>query len=774
MWKINKRISMLNKINHIKNIARFYDVMPTGTSTSDPSFHKFTLIYAENGTGKSAISSILKSLDTQDPTPILTKHTISGTGPSEVSLRVNDRDCVFVNDNWRDATDTKILIFDEEFVQRNVFTTSGVDASNKRELFNYVILGEENYEKIEEINAIVEELSILKKEITPLETLLKKESGTDNIDALLETEQLSKEDFEELKKSVEELNIQIKSSEQIKAQAKLDKIKDLDWIDPEEALSKDIEVIGDIAEYRAHLQEHQDWLQRGQEIQGETPTCPYCFQNTQNSEAVKAYRQYFSEECQVLVSEVKDLQAKSVENFNDDKISLILATIKTNEDRCAFWGKLAKDIDTSITFDEAFTDNVKKYRAILQGVLNKKAADTLNKVALSVEEQEALNAQEQLKDDLVNYNLRVDEENEKIKSLKDQQSSIDDIKEQYHNKTLSLKCNKTAFYDDEIATIFNEYKQKIGTRKSSKERLDILKNEIQESSINTLEEYQKSINSFLHFINVDFRISKVEKRADSTSKETLVYAIELRGESFDPNGSKSNPYNLSNTLSSGDRSTLAFAFFLAKLENANLENTILVFDDPITSLDFFRKQQTSKKIIGLAAKAVQVIVLTHSIEFCKLFRSVRAIRKKYFKINKVRSASGVIFTPYDKLEDMITNKHRENSDKIISFLSDPTSVNRISVMKAIRGYVETSLCNFVPELSDVHPATLGYFIGFFRNNNFEENYIEILELINDSVVSENHGVNDPLEDEYANLTDDELTNICILAKELTAPPVSSS
>ena len=48
-------------------------------------------------------------------------------------------------------------------------------------------------------------------------------------------------------------------------------------------------------------------------------------------------------------------------------------------------------------------------------------------------------------------------------------------------------------------------------------------------------------------------------------------------------------------------------------------------------------------------------------------------------------------------------------------------------------------------------------------------YINELELINASIVIENHG-GDSTADDHSNLTDEELRNLCKLALGLTAPP----
>src|SRR4029077_18293358 len=73
-----------------------------------------------------------------------------------------------------------------------------------------------------------------------------------------------------------------------------------------------------------------------------------------------------------------------------------------------------------------------------------------------------------------------------------------------------------------------------------------------------------------------------------------------------------------NTLSSGDKSTLALAFFLAQLEHdRDKPSRIVVFDDPFNSQDAFRKDHTVEKIRKCGEGCVQVIVLSHDQSFLK-------------------------------------------------------------------------------------------------------------------------------------------------------------
>ena len=73
----------------------------------------------------------------------------------------------------------------------------------------------------------------------------------------------------------------------------------------------------------------------------------------------------------------------------------------------------------------------------------------------------------------------------------------------------------------------------------------------------------------------------------------------------------------SRTLSSaGDRNTLALAFFFACLErDPNQANRIVVFDDPVSSLDEHRCIATVQEARSLVARVAQVCVLSHSKAF---------------------------------------------------------------------------------------------------------------------------------------------------------------
>jgi wobble nucleotide-excising tRNase len=760
---------MLVKINHIKNVGRFYEVVPKGTPESNPTFELFNLLYADNGTGKTTLCSIIKSLAYNDPSRILTRKTIPGNHNCEVSLRIDHKECNFLNESWNKQPDSKFAFFDEEFIERSVFSPSGIDSSHKRELYNYVVLGEENVAKAEEMQLLVEtELPSKTKEINSLETQLKQAAGINDIKTLIDLIPLSLQDFQKLKMEVELKNVQIKNSESIRAHKLLSKLPNISWPNFSQILNKGLQDIGSIEKYEAHILNHQKWIKEGFNIQDGGSNCPYCFQDVSKSEIVNTYKQFFSIECQLLIDQLNQLATDLKTNFATDKTYMVEKIIDGNKDSCHFWQAMDKDIPANISFISQYASKLEYYCETVLRLIELKLKNILKPLEISNVDQAHLSIEMEITNAINSYNQNVDLLNKKIEAIKTNHSDLNALIQTQEDNQLKLICQEVAFTNENTKLLIQRYKTIVKEKHECLSKLNLLRDEINVESLRQLTDYRIAINKLLQSFGVEFRIEKVEQKIDTARKDNLSFSIELKGLTFDPNGSRKTPYKITNTLSSGDKTTLAFALFMAKLQHADLNNTIVIFDDPISSLDFFRKQQTSKQISAISKKAKQVIVLTHSMEFTKLFNHV-PVKSKYFKIFKADSMAGIVLTPYDKLSDMCISKHYDEHDTIEKYLSMPSSVDRLDVMKSIRSYVETKLCIYRPELIKQHPATLGKFIAYLKLQNIEQLYIDDLEIINDSIVIENHG-SSPLADDHANLTDEELRNLCKLALNLSAPP----
>ena len=123
-----------------------------------------------------------------------------------------------------------------------------------------------------------------------------------------------------------------------------------------------------------------------------------------------------------------------------------------------------------------------------------------------------------------------------------------------------------------------------------------------------------------------------------------------------------------NTLSGGDKSTLALAFFLATVNaNTYLANSIVVLDDPFNSLDNFRRQFTANEIFKLCSFAQQVVVLSHDKNFLRLLWD-KIDRETISALALQTGAPGITtIAPYD-IEDATRPRHVTERIKIEEFL----------------------------------------------------------------------------------------------------------
>lgn len=185
------------------------------------------------------------------------------------------------------------------------------------------------------------------------------------------------------------------------------------------------------------------------------------------------------------------------------------------------------------------------------------------------------------------------------------------------NELMMLNACKRRYERETVALI-----EKLDVAKQEKialsEEKDRLREELNAHGKAITTKLGTTINDYLHRLNAGFRIDYREP--DYRGKEPAAsYQILINELPVSPRASEVDKPSFRNTLSTGDKSTLALAFFLARLHaDVGLGETVVVLDDPFTSLDQFRRQFTAIEIKKLFSKAAQVIVLSHDKIFLRL------------------------------------------------------------------------------------------------------------------------------------------------------------
>lgn len=181
-----------------------------------------------------------------------------------------------------------------------------------------------------------------------------------------------------------------------------------------------------------------------------------------------------------------------------------------------------------------------------------------------------------------------------------------------------------------------------------------------------------------------------------------------------------------NTLSAGDRNTLALAFFFASLEqDPNLADKIVVIDDPMTSLDEHRTLRTREEILAMGRRVQQVIVLSHSKSFlCNLWEQADRNAVVALRIN--RAAVGSDVSIWDVRNDSIS-EHDKRHELVRGYLRAADPHQERAVATALRPILEAFMRVAYPEYFP--PGTLlGPFIGICEQRVGQAN--EILSAAN--------------------------------------------
>jgi wobble nucleotide-excising tRNase len=153
-----------------------------------------------------------------------------------------------------------------------------------------------------------------------------------------------------------------------------------------------------------------------------------------------------------------------------------------------------------------------------------------------------------------------------------------------------LRAVKTRF-EPETRKACDEYTLAQLEKKAIEDKKAATREHLDEYTERVIGHYEDAINNFLDAFNAGFRITGT-KHGYPGGVPSSSYQIQINNTAVDL-GDAETPLSMPsfrNTLSAGDKSTLALAFFLAQLAyDPDRTKKIVIFDDPFNSQDGFRQ-----------------------------------------------------------------------------------------------------------------------------------------------------------------------------------------
>ncbi|MBP7726595.1 MAG: AAA family ATPase [Candidatus Bipolaricaulis sp.] len=686
---------MIEKIVQIKNIGRFLGYAAKG----DVTFRKLTLIYAENGRGKTTLCAILRSLQSGRPEFISERKTLGATDAPFVHIRLNNADYRFDGNAWTNSH-PDILIFDSVFVNENVYSGDYVEHEHKKNLYR-VIVGAQGVQLAKQIEDLDRQIRDVNADLRE-----KKESISKHVPAGIAFDdylrwQLLVDIEEQIRQKTEELSNRQRAAEkadEIQAKELFVKIQ-LPSLpsDFSVVLSKQLTNIFPDAERKVreqiarHQMEHQgeSWLSQGLPYVKDDQ-CPFCGQGVQANELIAAYRSYFSAAYRDLKQEVAQLDQRVNSAIGEAALSSVQQAIAKNAVLLEFW----RQFTTVDLPDISFPDIQQKYATLREKCLEltgRKHESPTEPVTLDVELTTALEEVNALRTAVDKYNAAVHAANSRVNEQKATAACSQPEITPVENDLAQLEARKKRF-EPEIAKACQSYEDEVAKKASLEKQKEHIRKQLDQYCEDIIHTYEQSINEYLDHFNTGFRITNTRHLYRGGTPSSL-YQIEINSKALDL-GDASTPAGtpcFKTALSSGDRSTLALAFFLAVLkQDSDIGRKIVVFDDPFTSLDRFRRTSTQQHIQRLLNIAQQVIVLSHDAHFLKLLYDecpLATTNTKTLQMSKTGNAT--VIGEWD-IEAEARSSYEKDYRTLHAFYVERTGDPR-AVATAIRPFLECLL-----------------------------------------------------------------------------------
>lgn len=696
----------LQQINVLRNIGQFDSVTPGAQLP----LNQLSLIYAENGRGKTTFSAVLRSLRTGNSDFIIERNRLGAIHTPHVVLTVSGAQFQFQNGTWN-ATHPRIAIFDDLFVSQNICSGLEIDSEHRQKLHDLIIGAQgvmlnqtfqTHVRRIEQHNNTLREREAA---IPPM------------VRGILTIEQFC------ALPSIPNIDQAIAQAERNLAAAQsTDSIRQRHHFQQIQLPSFDITAIGNLlgqnlanlnAEAARRVQTHigtlgangERWVAQGMELLQNRDTCPFCSQQLSGVQLIQNYQAYFSQGYEQL--------KRSIEQFAQLTTTAHGAPIQTAFERSVreavearmFWQQFV--VIPEINIDTAAVVRAwNNARDMISRALATKQAAPLESLALSEEAHRAISEYETSRAQVAALSAALVACNSQIAIVKEQAAAGN--VNALTNDLVRLRATQQR-YSTPISERCSEYL----AEKAAKEATEALRNQartaLDQYRQNVFPAYEQSINAYLQRFNAGFRLTSVTSQ-NTRSGSSSTYNVLINNVQV-PLTANTGP-SFRNTLSAGDRNALALAFFFASLESdPQLAQTIVVVDDPMTSLDEHRALTTVQEIRRLIPNIAQLIVLSHSKTFlCEIWDGADRVARSAMRIT--RDGHGSTFSTWDVTQDMVTEHDRRHA-LVNGYLNAANPSVERNVACALRPILESFVRVAYPNVFQPG-AMLGQFIDRCR------------------------------------------------------------
>jgi len=614
---------MITKIKHLKNIGKFYSYSAKGVGLD---WHKNTFVIAPNAYGKSTLVDVFRSMRDNDPKVIQARRTLGSVASPEVVIIIDGENHVFNGTKW-DKTYPAMQIFDVPFIHTNILSHE-IEHEHRKNIHR-IIIGAQGIKFAEELATLKNKEKTKRQQLDNLDSQFNAAAFVHHtLDAFLA---IPASEEAAVVGRIQKLEQDIKSKEsetQVRALGypRAVSAPAFDLSAAETLAGQKLAAAHEAAETRvlAHIDQNfkqkgraQEFIRQGLDLV--QADCPFCGQDLKDAaDLLRSYREFFDDAFRTYQRNLK-VNAEALANWNlENDLTGLVSSHNANTATLKQWEPFigAETLPDASAFVEAARTKLTGLKTKVQTELQKKQKDPNANADLL--QFEALSAElASLKADVVSYNAAVTAFTKKAKDYVANlpKSDVNSIrlalaKEREIEKRLKPEWKNWA-------TDYPKAKKDASALLIKK---DVKQKELEVYTKTIFDTCQKRINQLLVTLGADFTITDLTGKTDARANESYtVFGFLILKKKVPLTVRQDDAPCFKNTLSEGDKGTLAFAFFIASLEKTpDLDKQIVILDDPLSSLDQTRREATARVLLDLSPKLNQLCVFTHQKDFLRM------------------------------------------------------------------------------------------------------------------------------------------------------------
>lgn len=469
---------------------------------------------------------------------------------------------------------------------------------------------------------------------------------------------------------------------------------------------------------RAHFAAHKGsaterWVSEGLNHKPED-NCPFCGQSTEGIELIKAYRTYFDETYKEHIRNVAAMPAQAKTAISERQIEEWRGAVEFNSGVLSSWeSSLELTREALPVLDvEGLLIIARDCQKRFEDVAARKAEQPLTALPTEVfdEVESMLNP---LLEAARAFNARIDELNAMVEAYKDSLDTVDTTALQRKRQELTVRETR---YQPGVVALVQALQQAQKDFKATEAAKNEAKAKLDRQMETTLAQFQGDINGWLTKFGAPFSVQQLAPtyRGGGVRSE---YVLSVRGARVKVGPGEDGDLSFHAALSEGDKRTLAFAFFLARLfADPHRGQAIVVLDDVFTSLDRHRRHQTAEAAVRIGAECAQVITFGHDAHFLRELKR-RCIKKKvgpHIELSLHRDGKDYSFLAEFDLDEHCASDYYKHYVLVERFVGGDHTVPLLEVAKALRPLIEGHLHRCFPRRFK-EGQTVGDMMDYVKN-----------------------------------------------------------